>query len=556
MPDRFRTLPADSFDTIVVGAGLGGLCAAALLAKRGARVLVVDRHYVAGGNATIFKRRGYEFDVGLHYIGGAGPLGVVPRLLGACGADPVEFEELDPDGFDTLVFPDLTFRMPKGIAAFRRRLLEHFPAEAPGIERYLSLLEPLVQFQRARQSAYDALRVLPRTLHLLRWSTSTYDEFLRRCTSNERLRAVLAGQSGDYALPPSRAALPMAAGLVAHYLDGAYFPRGGGQVVSDRLAEAIERQGGKILLRASVRQIVVEQGRVAGVELESKHLGARFVRAPVVISNADLKKTMRDLVGARHVRPRTTTRTQAYEMAPALGVVYLGLRRDLRAEGHPRTNYWVHGSYDSERPYAAVRRGELPDEPFAFISIATLKDPTNTRLAPPGVTNLQVMGLAPSAPAAWGVTEAEARDGSYGKSESYRRRKHQFGEMLIEAARRVFPSLRDEITYCEVATPLTHGRFTSSTDGTSYGIAATPAQSLWNRPSARTEIEGLYLCGASCRAGHGIVGAMVSGAMAASAVRRHGSLGRLVHAVGRGARDTLAARAPASPRLAVEPPRA
>jgi phytoene dehydrogenase-like protein len=117
--DRFRSLDDRRFDVIVVGAGMGGLTAAALLTRQGKRVLVVDQHAVAGGNATIFKRSGYEFDVGLHYIGGCHPDGPIPRILRAAGVDDVEFEELDPDGFDTLVFPDFEFRIPKGIDRYR-----------------------------------------------------------------------------------------------------------------------------------------------------------------------------------------------------------------------------------------------------------------------------------------------------------------------------------------------------------------------------------------------------------------------------------------------------
>lgn len=518
MSDRFRTLDRDSFDAVVIGAGLGGLVAGGILARRGARVLVVDRHYVAGGNATIFKRRGYEFDVGLHYIGGCGPGGAVPRVLRAAGAEPVEFERLDPDAYDTLVFPDFTFRVPCGLEALRARLLEHFPDERRGIERYMSLIELLVMLQNGDRTLGDVLRMVPRAPLLLRWANSTYKAFLDSCTKNPRLQAVLAGQSGDYALPPSKSAALMGAGLVAHYVNGAYFPRGGGQVPSDRLAEAIERNGGKILLRTSARRIEIENGRVVGVEIENRHFGVRRVRAPVVISNADLKQTMDRLVGAMHLKPRTVERTRGFEMAPALGIVYLGLRRDLRAEKHPATNYWIHQSIDSEAAYAEVASGVIPQRPFAFISIASLKDPTNSRLAPAGISNVQVMGLAPSSPEVWGVTEAEVQSGAYSKSAEYARRKHLFSEALIESARRVFPNIRDEIAHCEVATPLTHRRYTSATGGTSYGIAATPAQLLWKRPSAKTEIEGLFLCGASCRPGHGIVSSMLSGAVAASAV--------------------------------------
>ena len=142
MADRLRQLDEESFDVIVVGAGIGGLVSAALLARQGRSVLVLDRHVVAGGNATIFRRRGYEFDVGLHYVGGCHEDGVLPRILRAAGAGDIVFEELDPDGFDVLVFPDLQFRIPRGIDRFRREetitatgiLIEHVREVIQGVD--------------------------------------------------------------------------------------------------------------------------------------------------------------------------------------------------------------------------------------------------------------------------------------------------------------------------------------------------------------------------------------------------------------------------------------
>lgn len=518
-PDRFRRLEKDRFDVIVIGAGTGGLTAAALLAKRGRSVLVLDRHYVAGGNATVFHRKGYQFDVGLHYLGDCGPEGGIPRILHAAGVDDVVFRELDPDGFDTLVFPDFTFRVPRGVANFRARLREYFPNEARGIDRYCAMLDDFWSLQKVGSGGLThALQTLWRARKSLWYLKGTLARFLDTCTTDEKLRAVLAAQSVDYAAPPSRASLAVHAMVTTGYLHGAYYPEGGAQVISDRLADSIERHGGKILLLSEVTRIVIENGKAVGVEFNSHHLGRRTVRAPIVISDADLKHTLLGLAGTQHLKPKTVRRTRGYEMSPALGMVFLGVRRDLRAEGIPNTNFFIHPSYNQEPQYAAARAGRFDPDLGCYISIATLKDPENSHLAPPGITNLELMSVAPSQPEAWGTTAAELADGSYQDNPAYIRAKEDFARRLIAAAERVFPGLAEQVVFQEVATPLTHTRFTGSTGGTSYGIAPIPAQYLFRRPGNATEIKGLYLCGASTMTGHGIPGVMWSGVLAAARV--------------------------------------
>jgi all-trans-retinol 13,14-reductase len=183
----------------------------------------------------------------------------------------------------------------------------------------------------------------------------------------------------------------------------------------------------------------------------------------------------------------------------------------------------VYPDYDIDAQYAAIAAGNVPDNPFVYISIGSLKDPTNQRIAPPGMSNLQLISLAPSTPQAWGVSGEQVRDGSYRRSENYREKKKQYARQLLRMAESVLPGLTQQIDFQEVATPLTHSRYTGSTAGTSYGIAATPAQYLFGRPSSRTDVGGLYLCGASCRMGHGIIGVMMSGLNAADQLVR-GSL--------------------------------
>lgn len=521
-PDRFRTLPQDRYDVIVVGAGIGGLTAAATLANRGRQVLVLDMHYEMGGCATVFHRKGkdYEFDVGLHYIGDCGKDGLIPRILRGAGIDDgdIDFIEQDPEGFDTLCFPDYRFSIPRGYDRFRQKLLAEFPAERAGIERYFRFLQQVWNFMGIHSRPVSALWVLPRSMMLLRHARSTVADFLDTCTSDPKLRAILTGQLGVYHQPPSRATMVGHAAVSNHFLQGSYYPSGGGQLFSDKLGEVVERNDGKILLRSKVERIVIERGRVVGVEFSNKHLGRRTVAAPAVIANADIKRSLLDLVDSRHLKPRTVARTEAYEMSPAMGIVYLGVEADLAGLGHCNTNYRIYPGLDYEHAYREVFAGRFPRDPHVFIGNATLKDPGNPALAPAGIHNLQLMSVVPNTPEAWGLTQAQVEDGSYRECPAYLEKKAWYAEQLIRAAARVIPELEGHIVYQEVSTPFSVTRFIGASGGTSYGIAFTPDHFLHRRPGAHTDVKGLYLCGASTRTGHGIFGAMTGGVEAAAAV--------------------------------------
>ncbi len=528
-PERFRAPIADTYDVIVVGSGPGGLVTAALCARAGKRVLVLDGHYVAGGNATTFRRKRFEFDVGIHYLGDCGPRGLIPRILDACGADGIRFRPMDAE-LEQLQFPDLAFTIPRDKATFAARLRARFPAEARGIRRYFRLLDQVDAMQAGLGgSRWRQLLAALRNPLVLRYAHRSLGEFLDSCTRDARLRAILTAQHGTYAIAPGRVSAVLHAGLADHYFaSGGWYPEGGGQVLADRLAEAIEAAGGDIRLRATVTRIHVEGPRVTGVTFEHKHLGARTVRAPVVVSNADLKRTVLELVGAAHFPPELVARVRGFEMALPLFVVFLGLDVPVSALPYGNANRWVFGSYDFDREYAMLARGELPERPFVYVATASHKDPANPRLAPPGHTNMQLMTIVPAQPEFWGVTREDAESGRYEASEGYAFRKAEVIRRVLDQAERIIPDLRRHIVYQEASTPLTHTRYTRSTGGTSYGIAATPAQFLERRPGASTPIVGLYLAGASTRSGHGIAGAMLSGVYAAEGVLRHGTAARVL----------------------------
>jgi len=301
----------------------------------------------------------------------------------------------------------------------------------------------------------------------MEWGLRPVTEFLAAQGLSMKAQAVLLGEQGDYAVPPSRTPTVLQAGVTDHFMRGAFYPEGGGQMIAARLVEAIRAYGGEVRTRAPVSRIRVEDGRVAGVVLGKT--GAE-IDAPIVVSNADLKRTVTQLVGEQHFSPAIVERVHAYRMSFPLFVVYLGLDVDLVARGVPNTNYFVWGSYDIEGVYRKLEAGEIPDDDFVYIALTSLKDPHSRTLAPPGHSNLQIMTVVPREYAYWGVGKGPADGGSYHRDAEYRRRKHALTERLITAAERVLPGIADHIDWKEAATPVTQERFTRSTGGTSYGI--------------------------------------------------------------------------------------
>lgn len=524
---RVRSTAPDEVDVAIVGAGLGGLTAGAMLARHGLRVAVFDGHYVAGGCCTMFSRgsgdRRFVFDIGLHYIGDCGPEGRIPTLLRAAGADDVTFAAMDPDGYDTVMIPGHAFRIPVGHARYRARLVEAFPSERKGIDRYVRLLEEVdrleASMRKGKQGALSLMKdVLLHGRLAAQYQGATIGAFLDTCTRDPDLRAIMLGQGGDYGVRPSRVSAMLHCGLANHYFRGAYYPRGGGQGIADSLARAIERSGGGVHLRRRVERIVVDNGRAAGVQVREHRGELRTVRARRVISNADIRRTFEELVGPEHLPSEMRAKVARYEMAGAIFMTCLGVKGDLRDLGMGASNVWEFDSNDPEAIYDAVERGDATPR-CSYITSASLKDPTSQH-APDGHMTLEIMTLSPGEARHWGVSDDGARGTAYRRDATYADRKLRVEDALIERAEKRFPGLASRIVMRESATPVTQTRYTEAMAGSGYGLAATPEQFMKNRPGYRTPVAGLYVCGASTRAGHGVLGAMSSGWNAAFRVAK------------------------------------
>lgn len=521
------------WDVIVVGSGMGGMTAAAYLAANGRRTLVLEQGDVLGGCTHVFRRKGYEFEVGVHYLGDCGrPEGNIPTMLRGVGVDKrIEFREIDPDGFDVLAFPSVTFKVPRGWDAYRDRLVETFPEDAAALRRYVRIIRKLADaVDRAITPA--STRGTAATTLRAGWAAPfamlPLARLLDVCGVGPAPRPVLGGQTPAYAAPADRAPAIVQAGYLKNYVEGgAYFPIGGGQVLSATMAEVVRASGGDFRLNSRVRRIVVERGRVRGVELDT----GETITAPVVVSNADLKRTYLELLGPSVVSPLKRKLVSSYKMAWPLFNTYLGLDIDLsdtmssaqiwkfRADADfgpmQKTVSWDGAGRDRERWLDIVR-----DNAAAMIHIATNKD-TVTPLAPAGHSIVEIMTYLPADHDLWGLSDGGPVDGEkYRSNPDYLAVKDVITEILIDLAAEVIPNLRDHIVWQEAGTPITQERYTHSTAGGSYGIEMNLFQIGPLRPGPTTEIRGLYLAGASLGWGPGVEGVMLSGVGAAGAVLR------------------------------------
>lgn len=488
------------WDAIVVGAGIGGLVCAGYLAAAGRRVLVVEQHDVAGGNAHVFRRRrAYEFDVGVHYLGDCGPDGIVPAILHGLGvSDRVRLRPMNFEGFDRIVLPSRIIDVPVGWAAYRHRLRAALPEEGAAIAACTDVFEAIGAIMRATLIAPEDVAGLARRYPgALAWSRRPLARLFDEYRLSPLARTVLSAQSGNYGAAAAQVTVATHASVMDHYLRGAYYVDGGGQTLVAALVEMIEAHGGQVRTRTGVRAIHTDGGVVSGVSFEDDERAY----AALVISNADFRRTVLDLCSdTAGFSEQVMRRTRTARMRNAWAILYLGLATE--PQGLDGANLWC---FDHEDIDEAYRRFDdrISGAPFTFISCASARPAQRPWACPPGHASIQVMGPCPAPMSRWGS------DIRYRRDPRYRSWKQRLTSELLIAAEKAMGPITGDIVHLETATPLSHQRYTRSSGGTPYGLADWGG--IASRPETATAVAGLHVVGQSTRYGSGIAGAAVSG---------------------------------------------
>jgi phytoene dehydrogenase-like protein len=353
------------FDVVIVGAGMGGLMAGALLAQRGRRVLVVEAADRIGGYQCRLESGDFSIEPHFHFLQDAGPGRPVRRLLDELGIG-LEWERVDP--LVEFTFPDRRFTVPVERADFIDMLKRNFPTEISGIERLFATTKAI----------HQAARRLPALAPVLvRHGGDTVDDLTSRFIADPALKTVAGGWAAYFGYGTDQiSGLAIATFTEACFDGGVMHPRDGITSLADALRTSIESNSGVVSLASSVQRIDVAAGRVTGVALTN---GDR-IEAPMVISTLDASTTFGKLIAGDSPAAALVQRLDTVDRFRSPFSVFLAVRADaLRLDGRSPVQV-VFPGYDTSDQDRAQLAGEVERAPVS-LGIPTLVNP---QLAPAG----------------------------------------------------------------------------------------------------------------------------------------------------------------------------
>jgi len=489
------------YDAIVIGAGNGGLTAAASLARSGVKTLLLERHNIPGGCATSFVRGRFEFEVALHQLSGIGTEGFAGPLRGTLSDLGVlgDIELVQMKNLYRIVLPgELDVTLPAERAAAIAVLQGRFPEEAERIQRFFDFIYRYcnewlgVMVFRDPEASPQKYPVFFK--YALKPSREVFDEY----AFSPLLETTLSIYWSYMGLPLSSLAFGDFAVLIWAYLEfKPWHIRGGSQALSSALLNAFHQAGGDSRFNCGASRILVSKGNVTGVVTER----GDEITTRSIVSNAGTYTTYVDLIDADQVPADRFRELGSRSIGTSAFTLFMGFDREpQQLDIHETTNFLVTGT-DVESAY---RKSKTLDPPgFTLFSCYDVEDPG---FSPQGCCQGAFLTLNYGEP--WYTVPPT----------QYFDAKYRYAEELLKILYAVFPRCRDHVEEIEVATPLTHMRYLGHPGGAIYGFDqfAKDSEMFLNK---RSPIKGLYHAGAWVGSG-GFQPTLMAGQSAAKSIIR------------------------------------
>jgi len=462
---------------VVIGAGVGGLICANLLARAGLKVLLIEQHFMVGGYCSTFRRKGFTFDAATHFYPLLGNTSTITgSLLSELGIT-TEWAKMDP--VDCFHFPDGTrFSVPADFESYLHNLKSEFREEAENIDKFFALVRKtyLIGLMRYFRNV-SSDRIAP-------YQDLTIRDVLDQYFRTEKLKLLLTGDIGHWGSPPSRTSFVFDSMLRLSYFLGNYYPRGGSQVFVDELAQRFEEAGGHILMSSIVRRVLIRNQTAWGVEVETGSLRNRITRhipADIVVSNTDMRHTLERLIGPELLDPDYLAPITQLRPTHPCFLVHFGLK-DIALEELRKAEGYHWSSWNAENVATDAFKIFLP----------TAYDPG---LAPPGGQIVIVQKLT---------------NINYDAITDWAAHKRAVEDYILRSLERCLPGFSKCIVVQLSASAQTSHRYTLNHHGAMLGWQMSPDQLGNDRPSLVGPFKNLYFVGHWTQPGGGITPVMVS----------------------------------------------
>lgn len=516
-------LTKQKYDVIIIGSGVGGLTTAVFLSKAGKKVLVLEKHYVPGGFTHTFKRKKFEWDVGVHYVGQVNlEQNLMRKTFDYISDGKLKWADMG-EVYDQTIIGGCKYDFRKGRENQINQMIAYFPQEEKAIRKYYDLVKAI----GSKYTIFFSERTMPFWLsktigYFMRRNFYTYSkkttyEVLHSLTSDEKLIAVLCSQCGNYGLAPQKSSFAIHGMIVEHFLEGGNYPVGGASSIHKTLIKVIEENGGKIAIKADVKNIIIEKNKAIGVEMANNDR----IYSSAVISNAGAHNTFNKLITKEFQKAENTFELNKVKASASHVCIYVGLNASDEELNLPKHNIWLYDNYEFDHSQESHLKTKNSISPVSYISFPSAKDP-DWQKNHPGTSTIQVIG---SFPYDW---MKEWEEGKWQKrGDEYEQKKEEIKNKLLEKLFETLPHIRNKVEVCELSTPLSTKHFSNYSNGEIYGLEHTPERFNLLQLRANTNYKNLYLTGQDIVC-VGVGAAMFSGLITSVAILKRNLLWRIM----------------------------